>query len=157
MNVKIVPETTMVEATEPDVRQDPNDPRTVHVSYYAKLKPTGRFNIIISEATEDEVQMVLDSVKKAVSKKKTVPCTDKPAAPAGMPKTDLGTCVRCGEKRNINRHGLCYRCHVNTRLENWSKTTGSGWKIGDPHPDWCDCQGLGEHKSRDGNTSRGMN
>jgi hypothetical protein len=156
MEIKIVPETAMVEATEPEVRQDPNDPTTVHVSYYAKLKPTGRFNISISGATGSEVQGILSVAEKLSKKKISAGRTETPAQSRMVPDR-IGVCGRCGEPRQVNSKSLCYRCHVNTNLEAWAKSTGSGWKIGDPHPDWCDCQGLGEHKSRDGKTSRGMN
>jgi hypothetical protein len=36
------------------------------------------------------------------------------------------------------------------------KKRGVEWKPGDPHPSFCSCEGLGEHKNGDG-TARGFN
>jgi hypothetical protein len=57
-----------------------------------------------------------------------------------------GLCRRCGENKPINRLMLCYPCWVKDELEK------SGWKDGQPHPDWCACEGIKDHQRRsDGN------
>ena len=57
-----------------------------------------------------------------------------------------GMCRRCGQNKPINRLMLCYPCWVKSELEN------SGWKDGQPHPDWCHCEGIKDHKRKsDGN------
>lgn len=57
-----------------------------------------------------------------------------------------GLCRRCNENKPINRLMLCYPCWVKTQLEK------SGWKDGEPHPDWCECVGSSAHQRRsDGN------
>ena len=57
-----------------------------------------------------------------------------------------GLCRRCGENKPINRLMLCYPCWVKSELEN------SGWREGEPHPDWCACEGIKDHKRQsDGN------
>ena len=67
-----------------------------------------------------------------------------------------GLCRRCGNFRPINRLMLCYRCWVITNLEDEAKKRGESWHEGDPHPEGCQCQGLGEHKHKD-DTARGVN
>jgi len=67
-----------------------------------------------------------------------------------------GICRRCGLDRPINRLMLCYRCWVITMLEDEAKKRGDRWSEGMDHPDWCKCEGLGEHKNKDG-TARGFN
>lgn len=60
---------------------------------------------------------------------------------------ERGLCRRCGEDKPINQLMLCYPCWVKTVLEE-----KSGWKQGEPHPDWCRCEGLPDHTRRsDGN------
>ncbi|OIO08654.1 MAG: hypothetical protein AUJ52_07715 [Elusimicrobia bacterium CG1_02_63_36] len=54
-----------------------------------------------------------------------------------------GTCRRCGEDRPINRMKLCYKCWVISNLEDQVP----GWKAGDPHPAWCQCEGLPGHET----------
>lgn len=57
-----------------------------------------------------------------------------------------GLCRRCGLDKPINRLMLCYPCWVKSELE------GKGWTEGEPHPDWCDCEGLKDHRRlSDGN------
>lgn len=57
-----------------------------------------------------------------------------------------GLCRRCGENKPINRLMLCYPCWVKTELEK------DGWREGAPHPDQCNCEGIGGHSRRsDGN------
>lgn len=53
-----------------------------------------------------------------------------------------GLCRRCGENKPINRLMLCYPCWVKVELEK------SGWKDGEPHPDWCGCESVGGHAER---------
>ena len=55
-----------------------------------------------------------------------------------------GECTRCKMPRPLNSKKLCYKCWVELHLEK------TGWSHGYPHPAWCLCEGLGEHKSPDG-------
>ena len=61
-----------------------------------------------------------------------------------------GKCVVCGLLKPLNRHKICYACFVKENLRR------DGWKDGQPHPDTCGCEGLGQHKNKDG-TDRGGN
>lgn len=61
--------------------------------------------------------------------------------PKRRPPKD-GLCRRCGQNRPVNRLMLCYPCWVKTELE------AKGWRQGQPHPDWCHCEGLGAHPER---------
>ena len=65
-------------------------------------------------------------------------------------------CKICGRERPCNRRHVCYVCHVEANLVECEKLRGREWKAGDPHPDYCDCEGLGEHRNPDG-TDRGAN
>lgn len=57
-----------------------------------------------------------------------------------------GPCKRCGQDKPLNRLMLCYPCWVKTELEK------TGWREGMPHPDWCHCEGIKDHKRKsDGN------
>ncbi|MFA5140320.1 MAG: hypothetical protein WC728_13900 [Elusimicrobiota bacterium] len=53
-----------------------------------------------------------------------------------------GLCRRCGQNKPINRLMLCYPCWVKTNLEE------HGWREGMPHPEWCQCEGVGGHPER---------
>ena len=79
---------------------------------------------------------------------------EKPAAPAPeeetSEETDLeklkqrkppkdGPCKACGQDKPLNRLFLCYPCWVRAELEK------RGWKPGEPHPSWCQCEGLPGH------------
>ncbi len=54
-----------------------------------------------------------------------------------------GPCKRCGDDKPLNRLMLCYKCWVLTNLEDQVE----GWKAGDQHPGWCQCEGLTGHES----------
>ena len=57
-----------------------------------------------------------------------------------------GICRRCGQNKPINRLMLCYPCWVKDELEK------TGWREGQPHPDWCRCEGSKDHgRLSDGN------
>ncbi|MBI5629484.1 MAG: hypothetical protein HY921_01230 [Elusimicrobia bacterium] len=57
-----------------------------------------------------------------------------------------GLCRRCGQNKPVNRLMLCYPCWVKAELEK------RGWREGEPHPDWCACEGSSDHKRlSDGN------
>jgi hypothetical protein len=81
--------------------------------------------------------------------------TGGPSLPAEKPaeETDIrkipqrrppkeGTCRRCGQDKPVNRTMLCYPCWVKSELES------HGWREGMPHPDWCRCEGISDHKRR---------
>lgn len=67
-----------------------------------------------------------------------------------------GLCRNCRQRKPLNRLKLCYPCWVELCLKDEAKKRGGEWKSGDPHPAWCSCEGLGEHKNGDG-TARGFN
>lgn len=67
-----------------------------------------------------------------------------------------GNCRECKRWRRINRLKLCYPCFVELVLMDEAKKRKFEWKPGDKHPDWCSCDGLGEHKNEDG-TAKGFN
>ena len=76
-------------------------------------------------------------------------------APKRLPRTGRkppkeGPCKRCGKDNPLNRLMLCYPCWVKTRLEK------DGWREGLPHPESCNCEGLGQHVRPDGGP-RGAN
>ena len=54
-----------------------------------------------------------------------------------------GTCKRCGDDKPVNRMFLCYKCWVISNLEGQVP----GWKAGDPHPGWCQCEGISGHET----------
>lgn len=69
--------------------------------------------------------------------------------PAKIPQRkppSRGLCRRCGQNKPINRLMLCYPCWVKTELES------RGWREGEPHPDWCACEGVsGSQRRSEGN------
>ena len=74
----------------------------------------------------------------------------------GSKPPEDGLCRECGRRRRLNRLRTCYPCFVELVLMDEAKKRGFQWKPGDKHPDWCGCEGLGEHKSG-GGASRGNN
>ena len=107
----------------------------------------GRPGVTVVVVTQEEFQKLVEGLAPRpadVDKENQQPST-------GRRKPGEGQCKRCGEIRQVNRHKLCYRCWVITELEK------SGWREGQPHPDWCKCEGLGEHTQGDGKTPRGLN
>jgi hypothetical protein len=79
----------------------------------------------------------------------------RPSCGGAKPPED-GLCRSCKRRLPLNRHRLCYKCWVEAEIMDREKREGRDWKPGDPHPAWCGCEGLGEHKSGDG-TARGFN
>ncbi len=78
----------------------------------------------------------------------------KDANGGSKPPAD-GTCRECKRLRRLNRLKLCYPCFVELVLMDEAKKRGHQWKPGDKHPDWCSCEGLGEHQERDNGAWRG--
>lgn len=79
----------------------------------------------------------VDEIFKEVGIEKSTPKMS-----SGTKPPSDGKCKRCGEKKPINRLKLCYKCWVELQLES------SGWKSGEPHPDWCQCEGLDAHPGK---------
>ena len=61
-----------------------------------------------------------------------------------------GKCKVCQEVKPLNRHHICYACWVSDNLRR------DGWKDGQPHPESCHCEGLGQHQNKDG-SDKGSN
>lgn len=80
---------------------------------------------------------------------------ERPSTGGAKPPED-GLCRNCRQRRHLNRFKLCYPCWVEAEIIDREKREGRQWKPGDPHPAWCHCEGLGEHKNPD-NTARGFN
>ena len=79
---------------------------------------------------------------------------DRPSTGGAKPPED-GNCRECKRLRRLNRLKLCYPCFVELVLMDEAKKRGVEWKAGDKHPDWCGCEGLGEHPERDRGAWRG--
>lgn len=79
---------------------------------------------------------------------------DRPSTGGAEPPTE-GNCRECKMLRRLNRLKLCYPCFVQLVLMDEAKKRGVEWKPGDKHPDWCSCEGLGEHPDRDHGAWRG--
>lgn len=73
----------------------------------------------------------------------------------GAPPPKEGHCRECKRVRRLNRLKLCYPCFVELVLMDEAKKRGHAWKSGDKHPDFCACEGLGEHPERDKGAWRG--
>lgn len=80
---------------------------------------------------------------------------DPKDANGGVKPPEDGPCRECKRMRRLNRLRLCYPCYVDLNLADQMKQRGQEWKPGDKHPDWCDCEGLGEHTERDRGAWRG--
>jgi hypothetical protein len=76
-------------------------------------------------------------------------------AHGGSKPPDDGLCRECRQPRKLNRLRLCYPCFVELVIMDEAKKRGHEWKSGDKHPDWCSCEGLGEHPERDHGAWRG--
>ncbi len=72
---------------------------------------------------------------------------------ASKPPHD-GLCRNCRKRVPLNRFKLCYACWVESEITDREKKEGREWKAGDAHPDWCHCEGLGEHRLTDGSDRR---
>lgn len=79
---------------------------------------------------------------------------ERPDCGGAKPPTD-GTCRECKRVRRLNRLRLCYPCFVELVLMDEAKKRGIEWKPGEKHPDFCSCEGLGEHPDRDRGAWRG--
>lgn len=89
----------------------------------------------------DEIAPAEAPVKETEEKEERDPRKLKQRVPPSR-----GTCRRCGQNKPVNRLMLCYPCWVKTVLEK------RGWREGQPHPDWCRCEGSTEHQRKsDGN------
>jgi len=90
---------------------------------------------------------VLDDAVKAVDENRK-----KPVPKEGRRVPGDGKCIRCGEKKPINRLKLCYKCFVIVNIIKIERERfGRFWKEGMRHPDWCQCT-LPEHvRSSSGN------
>jgi len=92
-------------------------------------------------ATETTGLSVLDDAINAVKENK-----EKPVPKEGRRVPGGGKCVRCGEKCQVNRLKLCYRCWVIIEIIQVEKGKfNRDWNEKMPHPDWCQCT-LPEHK-----------
>lgn len=78
----------------------------------------------------------------------------RPDCGGAKPPED-GPCRECKRLRRLNRLRLCYPCFVELVLMEEAEKRGFKWKPGDQHPDWCSCEGLGEHAGRDRGAWRG--
>lgn len=76
-------------------------------------------------------------------------------AHGGSKSPEDGLCRECRQRRKLNRLKLCYACFAILILMEECKKRGFEWKPGDKHPDWCSCEGLGEHSNRDHGSWRG--
>lgn len=81
---------------------------------------------------------------------------DPKDAHGGAKPPEDGLCRECKRRRKLNRLRLCYPCFAELVLAEEAKKRGVAWKPGDKHPDWCGCEGLGEHTNGDG-SARGFN
>ncbi len=79
---------------------------------------------------------------------------DRPSVGGAEPPKE-GSCRECKRVRRLNRLKLCYPCFVELVLMDEAKKRGHEWKPGDKHPDFCSCEGLGEHPDRDRGAWRG--
>jgi len=79
---------------------------------------------------------------------------DRPSTGGAKPPED-GLCRECKRRRRLNRLRLCYPCFAELVLAEEAEKRGFKWKPGDKHPDWCGCEGLGEHPERDRGAWRG--
>lgn len=73
----------------------------------------------------------------------------------GSKPPEDGLCRECKRRRHLNRLKLCYPCFVDLVIMDETKKRGIEWKSGDKHPDFCACEGLGEHPGRDHGAWRG--
>jgi len=90
---------------------------------------------------------VLDDAVKAVDDNK-----NKPVPKEGRRVPGKGKCIRCGEKKPINRLKLCYYCFVITEIIRVEKEKfGRVWRDGMTHPNWCQCVLPGTHGGRGSN------
>lgn len=79
---------------------------------------------------------------------------DRPDCGGSKPP-EPALCRECKRLRMLNRLRLCYPCFVELVLMDEAKRRGHEWKPGDKHPDFCSCEGLGEHPERDRGAWRG--
>jgi hypothetical protein len=74
----------------------------------------------------------------------------------GVKPPQEGPCRECRRLRRLNRLRLCYPCFVVLNIADVEKKAGREWTPDMPHPSWCYCEGLGEHRKPDG-SDRGAN
>ena len=98
------------------------------------------------ESKDEDKSALLDALDDAEPKDEN----------GGTKPPEDGLCRECKRRRPLNRLKLCYPCFVELVIIDEAKKRGYEWKTGNPHPDWCACEGLGEHRKPDG-TYRGAN
>lgn len=99
------------------------------------------------EAKPAEERTALDDARDAADPKDELTGGAKPP--------EDGLCRECKRRRRLNRLKLCYPCFAELVLAEECKKRGVEWKPGDKHPDFCGCEGLGEHPERDRGAWRG--
>lgn len=105
--------------------------------------------------TEAPVAPPAEKTKKSALEEAYEDAEPKDAHGGSKPPED-GLCRECKRRRRLNRLRLCYPCFVELVLMEEAEKRGFKWKPGDKHPDWCSCEGLGEHRSP-GGSSAGSN
>lgn len=92
--------------------------------------------------------------KKSAPEEAEEMAEDRPSTGGAKPPEE-GRCRECNLWRRLNRLKLCYPCWAILWLKDECKKRGFEWNVGDPHPDFCGCEGLGEHPERDNGAWRG--
>ena len=136
-----------------------------HVPFF-ELTPFRRSGVLLDEtATLPETAPPVEAPPEGKPKEKETDektaldeakdnAEDRPDCGGAKPPED-GHCRECKRLRKLNRLKLCYPCFVELVLMDEAKKRGFEWKPGDKHPDWCGCEGLGEHAERDRGAWRG--
>ena len=131
---------------------------------YMELQSMRRDNAILLPAMETETPTETEAPaappaekpaeeKSALDEAKEM-AEDRPSTGGAEPPKQ-GHCRECGRLRKLNRLKLCYPCWAILVLAEECKRRGIEWKPGDKHPDYCGCEGLGEHPERDHGAWRG--
>lgn len=126
-------------------------------------KPTKKNWALCARYLPTRAEIAVEEPAVAPAEPKAEPTPDKeadanprPTGTGGAKPPEDGLCRNCRQRRKLNRFKLCYPCWVESEISDREKREGRAWKPGDKHPDWCHCEGLGEHKNGDG-TARGFN
>lgn len=132
------------------------NPETLRISDFMRDSSGKIVGVVMEVAVEGfaPAAPVADPEKSALDEAKDA-AEPKDAHGGSKPPED-GNCRECKRLRRLNRLKLCYPCFADLVLAEECEKRGFVWKSGDKHPDFCSCEGLGEHENADG-SPRGFN
>jgi hypothetical protein len=126
----------------------------IYGNSFVRVAEDGGVTVVDPDTVKIEVPAEKPREEKSALDDAKDQAEDRPSTGGAEPPKE-GGCRECKRIRRLNRLRLCYPCFAELVLMDEAKKRGVEWKPGDKHPDWCGCEGLGEHPERDRGAWRG--